>query len=285
MSQFYGKNFQNFYMQKNYYGHIFLMPPEHYVDFLKKVYSKFKNLNGPKTLFELKRLALEEAKKASTNLNIKKERKNSDNKNGSNLLSKEDVVKILRAIYDIIDPLLVKINQNFKNERRKNYEDNEKYLEIIKSFEKQKVNLITFTIKSVCKRLGIRYSLLQESVFKYISINDEDVISKVNSFTKIGKVFALAPKKLSIDEILDILKIYYENLNYMIINSDSGKNEYSKFALTLINDLIYENYGLEEEQIFAFIEERNLTDHKEISNTLGMIQNMIRNNLTIIFEL
>jgi hypothetical protein len=281
MSQFYGRNFHNFYMQKNYYGHIFLMPPEHYVEFLKKVYSKFKNNNGPKTLFELKRLALEEAKKASTNLNIKKESKSS----GEHILSKEDVIKILKAIYEIIDPLLVKMNQNFKNERRKNYEDNDKYLEIIKSFEKQKVNLITFTIKSVCKRLGLRYSVLQESVFKYIQNNEEDVISKVNSFTKIGKVFALAPKKLSTEDIIDILKIYYENLNFMILNSDSGKNEYSKFSLTLINDLIYENYGLEEEQIFAFIEERNLTENKDISITLGLIQNAIRSNLSILFEL
>ena len=282
MSQFYGRNFQNFYLQKNYYGHIFLMPPEHYVEFLKKVYNKFTHMKGPKTLHEFKRLALEEAKKTTSTITSKNIKKTKD---VPDCLQKEDVIKILKAVYVIIDPLIVKINQNFKNERRKNYEDNDKYLDIIRTFEKQKVNLITFTLKSVCKVMKVKYSSLQESVFKYIQKEEEEIINIVNSFTKIGKVFALAPKKLTTDEIIEILKIYYENLNYMIINSEQGKNEYAKYALVLINDLIYENYGLEEEQIFAFIDDRNLTENTQVNNTLSSIQNMVKSNIGILFNL
>jgi len=225
---------------------------------------------------------LEEAKKTSSTVKLKNSKKSHDE---PNILMKENVIKILNAVYDIIDPLIVKINQNFKNERRKFYEENNKYLEIIKTFEKQKTNLITFTLKSVCKAMKVKYSTLQESVFNYIQKQDEEVIMKINSFQKIGKVFALAPKKLAIQDVLDILKLYYENLNYMIYNSDHGRNEYVKYALVLINDLIYENYGLEEEQIFAFIEERNLIENSEINGKLTMIQNMIKCNIGILFDI
>ena len=82
-----------------------------------------------------------------------------DNINSSSKkLLKEDLIKIFKAVYDVINPILVKINQNFKNERRKNYEDNKKYLSIIKTFEQQKSNLITFTIRSICKAMKIKFS-------------------------------------------------------------------------------------------------------------------------------
>lgn len=282
MSMFYGKNVQNIYLQKKYYGHIFLMPPENYIEYLKKLYVKFKHSKGPKSIVELKKFALEEAKKASAGLNFKKKKKSGEE---SVIMRKEDIIKLLKAVYDIIDPHLVKINHNFKNERRRCYEDNDKYMEIIKTFEQQKINLITFTLKSVCKVMKLQYSVVQESVFHYIQKNDEGVINMVNSFTKIGKIFALAPKKLTTEEVLDILKFYSENLTYLVINSHSGRNEYTKYTLIFINDLIYENYGLEEEQIFAYIDENNLADNSEINNILISIRTLIKDNLCLLFDL
>ena len=278
MSQFFSRNLQNMYTHKKYYGHTFLMPPDYCIEALRKAYHRFRNAKGPKTLSEFKRLALEEAKKKTTSkVDFKKEERK--------VLQREDVLKILEAVYEIVNPLLVKVNQNFKNERRKHYEDNDKYLEIIKTFENQKMNLINFTLKSICKAMRVSYLNLQESTFQYVEKNDYEVIDKINSFSKMGKVFALAPKKLSIEEILEILKIYYDNLNYMVLNSNSKKNEYTKYALVLLNDLIYENFGLEEEQIYAVIEEKKLCDNSEITHILNLIEECIKSNIGLLYDL
>jgi hypothetical protein len=281
MNAMYGKNFQNIYLQKRYYGHIFLIPPENYLDFLKDVYSKFKNTKGNKSLYELKRLALREAKR--TNLNISKDHNTSKSSNPKRI-SRDDCVKILKAVYDIVNPLIVKLNHNFKNERRKHYEENDKYLMIIKTFEQQKNNLINFTLRTICKAMKLKFTALQESLSIYIERNEEEVVKHINAYAKIGKMFALAPKNLSIEEVLEILRTYYENLNYFTSNSKKSDDN-SKFALILINDIIYENYGLEEEQIFAFINERKLTDNREIDKILKSIQGIIMNNFSILFDL
>jgi hypothetical protein len=274
------RNMQNLSFQKKYYGarHTFLLPPDYSIEALKKAYYRFRQMNGPKTLTEFKRLALEEAKKKATyKMDYQKKERVT--------MKSEDVLKILCAVYDIINPLIVKVNQNFKNERRKHYENNEKYLEIIKTFENQKINLINFTLKSVCKALKVSYLNLQESTFFYVEQNHQEICQKINAFSKIGKVFAIAPKKLSVEEILEILKTYYENLNYMVQNSNNGTNEYTKYALVLLNDLIFENYGLEEEQIYVYISDKNLTENKEIQNILDLIESSIRNNFGFLYDL
>ena len=279
MNNFYSRNFQNFCSQKRYYGNMFLIPQENYVEFLKEVYIKFKNTKGLKSLYELKRLALREAQKATSGMIFK------DNINSSSKkLLKEDLIKIFKAVYDVINPILVKINQNFKNERRKNYEDNKKYLSIIKTFEQQKSNLITFTIRSICKAMKIKFSQLQEKIKFYIQANDQEVITLINSFVKIGKMFALAPKNLTVDEVKEMLQTYFDNLNYMINNSQSDKKNL-KFSLVFINDIIYENFGLEEEQIFAFIQDKNLSENIEIGELLKAIQDLILRNFSNLFDI
>jgi hypothetical protein len=285
MNTFYSKNFHNFCSQKRYYGHTFLIPPENYIEFLKEVYKKFKNTKGHKSLYELKRLALKEAQKATSAM-IFKENLTSTSKNFRKV-SKEDLIKIFKAIYEIINPLFIKINHNYKNERRKNYHDNPKYLSIIKTFEQQKSNLINFTLKSICKAMKIKVSHLQEKVSHFIKTNDQDIISVLNEFVKIGKMFALAPKKLKFEEVKEILQTYYENLKYLITNAKDNKDDKRnlKFSLVLINDIIYENFGLEEEQIFAFIQENNLSENKEISDILKMIQEMIIENFSNLFDI
>lgn len=283
MNTFYTKNFQHFCTQKRYYGHIFLIPPENYFEFLKEVYAKLKNTKGHKSLYELKRLALREAQKATSAM-IFKENTNSSSKN-SRKITKEDLIKIFAAVYDIINPLLVKINHNYKNERRKNYSDNEKYLSIIKTFEQQKSNLITFTVRSICKAMRIKLTHLQEKVASCIKSNDLEVIAVLNSFVKIGKMFALAPKNLGLDEIKDILRTYLDNLKYLIENSKNDNKKNVKYSLVLINDIIYENFGLEEEQIFAFIQDRNLNENREIGELLKSIQDLTIQNFSNLFDI
>lgn len=282
MNTFYSKNFQHFCTQKRYYGHIFLIPPENYIEFLKEVYAKFKNTKGHKSLYELKRLALKEAQKATSGM-IYKENLSSSSKNFRKL-TKEDLIKIFNAVFEVINPIFVKINHNYKNERRKNFHDNQKYLGIIKTFEQQKSNLITFTLKSICRAMRIKLSHLQEKVTHFIQANDHEVVCVLNSFAKIGKMFALAPKILEYEELKDILKTYYDNLKYLITNAQNDKKNL-KYSLVLVSDIIYENFGLEEEQIFAFIQENNLNENKEIEELLKSIQELIIQNFSILFDI
>lgn len=276
MNTFHNKNLHNIYLQKKYYGHIFLMPPDHYAEALKKLYWKIKSSGGPKTLNELKKFALEEVKKVSIGMKSKKQR-------GDSELTKDEVLKILKAVHDIINPLIVKINQNFKNERRQNYENNEKYMEIIRKFEQHKINLINFTIRSICKTMKIRYSILQSTILNLIQKGDKEVITCVNNFSTIGGSFALAPKNLTNEDILDILKKYYNYMVYMINNNK--KSEVVKYLLIVINDIIYEDYGLEEEQIFAYIQEHNLMSKIEISNYVNLIKKTITDNINLLFDI
>jgi hypothetical protein len=280
MNTFFSKNLQYMYLQKKYYGHVFLMPPEQYVEYLRRVYLKFKNSNGPKTLQELKRLALEEAKKASTTMNVK-EGKNEDNEN---FLLKEDVIKLLKSVYDIVSPLLLKMSHNYKNERRKVYEDNAQYFEVIKRFELQKVKLLSYTIKSIGKVMKIKYKTLQSSVFYYLEKKDKEIYDLINSFSNVGKSFALAPKYLNLEGVIEILKTYYENLKYLITSSE--KSEILNYSLIIMNDLVYENFGLEEEQVYAAINEKKLNEtNKEVNLYLNLIKNLILDNVFSLFDI
>jgi hypothetical protein len=279
---FSGKNFQNLYMQKKYFNHIFLQTPDNYTEFLKRIYNKFKNTKGPKTLNELKKFALDEARKATSGMNINSRTKKSES--GLSILQVSDVIKVMKALYDIIDPLLIKVNHNFKNERRKYYEDNDKYMEVLRTFEQQKKNLINFTLKSICKVMKLKYTLLQTSIFHYLENKEAEVVKIINSFSKLGKLFALAPKTLSEDDIVEILKTYQDNLQYII--SSSQNQDIIKYTLVIINDIIYENYGLEEEQIMAFIENNKLQDsNKEVNNIMQMIKSTITEHINLLFDI
>jgi hypothetical protein len=274
------KNFNQLYLQKKYYGHIFLMPPTPYVDFLKKIYDKYKNSTGPKNLMELKKFALEEAKKITTKLPCRKSKTRTTQ--GESLIQKDDVIKLLKGIFCIIDPILLKLNQAHKNDRRKHYNNNEKYLEIIKAFYEQRTNIILYTIKSVCKLKRIKYTTLQTSLFYYLNNEDNDIYELINSFTRAGKNFTIAPKRLEYNDILDILRFYYDNLTYIIQNHRN--DEMVKYSLIFINDLIYENFGLEEDQVFAFINENDIINASEISYYVTTIKQLIIDNLTNLFH-
>jgi len=94
---------------------------------------------------------------------------------------------------------------------------------------------------------------------------------------------ALAPKFINEVEIIEILKTYYDNLKYLINNSK--ENEMMKYSLIFISDIIYENYGMEEEQIFACIEEKKLKENKEVNYYFNEIKMMIQSNLNLLFDL
>ena len=81
----------------------------------------------------------------------------------------------------------------------------------------------------------------------------------------------------------DVLRTYHDNLKYMLENS--GENEMIKFSLIFISDIIYENYGIEEEQIFACIEDRDMLRNSEIKRYFEAIKGMISDNLNVLFDL
>jgi hypothetical protein len=263
------KNFTNQFIYKKYYGNIFLQPHSPYIEFMKKVLEKYKNTDLPKTLQELKRLALEEAKKIS-----------GKNKNDGEInITKEILIRILKALYVVVDPILIKINQTFKNERRKYYNDNEKYMITIQKYESQKNELIAFTLKSICKYRKLKPSTVTNTLFDLLKQNDEELIDIIHTFSKAGKGVTKAPKRMDTNEITDILKFYYENLDYLCRNS----NDVIKYSFIILNDTIYEHYGLEEEQIFSFIIENELCEHSEIGGYLKMIKNLFVANIQSIY--
>jgi hypothetical protein len=250
-------------------------------------YLKYRFATGPKNLTELKKFALEEAKKISSLIknskNSKCTKRRSESEENNKIIDKPLLKKLLLSLFDIINPLLIKLHLNFKNERRKNYQDNGKYLEIIKAYEQQKMNLLTYTIKSICKMVNLQFSTFQKNIFSYIEKNDLEIIRIINSFCNLGKLSALAPKFVDESEIIEILKNYYDNLKYLIENSQ--ENEMMKYSLIFISDIIYENYGMEDEQIFACIEEKKLMENKEVCYYFKEIQVMIQNNLNLLFDL
>jgi hypothetical protein len=263
------KSLTNYYLHKKYYGNIFLQSHSPYIEFMKKVLEKYKNSDLPKTLQELKRLALEEAKKIS-----------GKNKNeGDTNITKDLLVRILKAMFVVVDPILIKINQTFKNERRKYYNDNEKYIETIKKYESQKIELISFTLRSICKYRKLKPSNISNMLFDHIKQKDQEVIEVIHSFSKAGRGVTKAPKRMDIYEIVEILKFYYENFEYLCRNS----TEMIQYSLVILNDTIYEHYGLEEEQIYSFVIENDLCEHSEIGSYLKMIKDLSVSNLQSIF--
>jgi len=257
---------------------MFLIPPNQYVQFMKRVYTKFKNSNVPKTLRELKRLALEEAKSVSKKINIKKKSEETEQK-----MEKEDVIKVLKGVFDILNPMFIKINNNFKNERRKVYENDDEYINTIKSFELKKIELIKYVLRKICEMMKISYFTLQRNVLYFIEQNDNDIIELINGFSKVGKSFALAPKHLDEDEIIEILKTYYTHFEYFV--SSKNKNNILKYALILINDIIYSIFGLEEEQIYLKIQEKDfMNSNKEIEKYVNLINKMMLDNIFELFE-
>ena len=117
-------------------------------------YYKYKFSNGPKNLTEFKKLALEEAKKISSiiknEISKKNKKKKKESENNDVIIDKDILKKNLLYLYDIVNPLLTKLHLNFKNERRKFYEEEDKYLEIIKKYEVQKMNIISYACSISC---------------------------------------------------------------------------------------------------------------------------------------
>ena len=270
--------YQKFQANKRYFNFNFIIPPEKYLENLKNLYRKFEDFK-PKSLKDLKRLALIEAKKTSQALmKISKESRLEI------ILSREAVMKILQSTFDSVNGLFIKINHNFKNERRRVYEDNEKYMEIIKKFETNKLKLFRYTIKNICKSSKISFESLQKSIFMYLKKQDNQVIDLVNKSSNLGKHYAIAPHSIIASEVLEILRKYYSNLKFILSNSPDS--DVSKYALVIVNDIIYENYGLEEEQIFNLITERKeFKENKEIIQYLNLIKDLVTENLNTLFEL
>jgi hypothetical protein len=250
-------------------------------------YFKYKFSNGPKNLMEFKKLALEEAKKISTiiknEISKKNKKKKKSTENEDIIIDKDILKKILLYLFNIINPLLTKLQLNFKNERRKYYKEEDKYLEIIKKYEEQKMNIITYAIKSICKMVNFQFSILQKNIFNYIERNDIDIKNIINSFSNLGKISVIAPKYITEKEVKDVLKTYYDNLKYMLENYN--ENEMIKFSFIFISDIIYENYGIEEEQIFSCIEEKNMLRNNEIKFYFEEIRIMMQKNLNILFDI
>jgi hypothetical protein len=119
-------------------------------------------------------------------------------------------------------------------------------------------------------------------LFYYLNNEDNDIYELINSFTRAGKNFTIAPKRLEYNDILDILRFYYDNLTYIIQNHRN--DEMVKYSLIFINDLIYENFGLEEDQVFAFINENDIINASEISYYVTTIKQLIIDNLTNLFH-
>lgn len=269
----------NFKFQtKRYFNHMFLIPPETYIENLKKIYLKYGN-SKVKTLKEFKRLALAEAKKVSQVMG-----KLSKESRLEVILSKDIVIQVLQSTYDSLNSLFVRINHNYKNERRSVYDNSEEYMEIIRKYEVNKVKLFKYTIKNVCKQVKIAFASLQRSVFHYLEQKDSNVIDLINKASQIGRHFAIAPNCLTKEDIKDILEKYYHNLNYIISNEKDS--DISKYATIILCDIIYEYFGLEEEQVFSSIQERvDLKNDNEISKLLVLINDLVGNNLNVIYEL
>jgi hypothetical protein len=262
-------NKHNYKMYRKSFKHLYFSSGL-IIGFLKNIYEKYKNSNIPKTLKELNMLAIEEAKKISC-VHLQTDTK----------MSKDILIEIMKTVLTIVNPILHKINNNYKNERRKCFNNYEIYIETIKQFERQKYNLIKYTLRSICKHKQIKYKKLVCDLMHYIKIGDENLIELILSFLKASNNFTLTPKRFNIVDVLDILNFYYQNLDYLISNSQ----EYRKYSLVFINDIIYENYGLEEEQVFAFISDRALGINEEIAKYINLIRDTIIDNINTLFHI
>ena len=150
---------------------MFLIPPENYIEHLNNLYQKYGG-SRIKTLKEFKKLALAEAKKVSQVLGkINKESRMEV------ILAKDIILNVLQSTYESINSIFIRINHNYKNERRRVYDNNTEYMDVIKKYEQNKIKLFKYTIRNVCKELKISFESLQKSIFYYLELKDKDVVS------------------------------------------------------------------------------------------------------------
>jgi hypothetical protein len=157
-------------------------------------------------------------------------------------------------------------------------------MEVIKKFEVNKLKLFRYSIKKICKSSSISFESLQRSVFLYLDRNDGEVVRIVNSAARLGKHFAIAPNSVSLVEVEEILEKYFNNLNFIMTNSKG--TDVAKYSLIIVNDIIYENFGLEEEQIYNLLESRKeYKNNNKIIEYLNKIKDLVSDNLSGLFEL
>lgn len=266
---------------RKYFGYMFSLNPEKYMEKLKLFYETFSH--KPKSLKELKRLALIEAKKVSQAL--MKYTKLSQQSRLEIILAADLVIQILESTFNAVKSLFTKINNNFKNERRKVYYDNNNYMEVIRKFEINKIKLFRYYIKNICKNSNISYPSLQKSVFYYMEQGNTQIVSLINSVSIIGKNYGLTPKSIEKIEVIDVLKKYHKYLSYLIQNNNKNNSDTLKYSLIIVNDIIYEHFGLEEEQIFGVLKENNnFNNDVEIKSLLEKIKILVTDNIESIFE-
>lgn len=256
---------------------MFLIPPENYIETLKKLYQKYGKARI-RSLKEFKRLAIAEAKKVSQMLG-----KIQKDKRMEVILSKDIVVKVLQSTYTSINSLFIRINHNYRNERRNVYENNSEYMNIIKKYEENKLKLFKYTLRKVCEEVKISFASLQKSVFYYLDQKESDVTILIDKSSSIGKHFAIAPRNIQLEEVIEILEKYYENMNYIVCSSNTNL---IKYANILISDVIYEYYGIEEEQVFLLLNEReDIKNNLKVVSILNKIALLVGKNIDKIYEI
>ena len=56
--------------------------------------------------------------------------------------------------------------------------------------------------------------------------------------------------------------------------------------MIIVNDIIYEYFGLEEEQIFSLVSERpEIRENKNVQDHLIKIKHLVSDNLNLLFDL
>ena len=221
---------------------------------MKKIYAKMKAKYGPKMLYELKVLALESAKKEFSNFPSQIE------KNGrlESLLSKADTLIVLGHIFKVVDPLFAKLTNSYRSERRECL-GTKYYLDIIKEFEVKKVKIFSFSLKSVCKLHAIKSSDFIKSYNKHVTTKDSEIMESAKKISKLGNKFAIPPKSLNDEEVVEILEFYLDNAIKLTENNSALR----LFVLPITDDLTYQAYGLEAEQINSYLDKNNTVETNE----------------------
>lgn len=99
------------------------------------------------------------------------------------LLKPEQILIILRYIYEILNPFLIELSDRFHSEKIKYFEkDQETYMSIIKQYLSIKDQTFNFILGKLMKKLNISEEIIDASFSYYINLADKNIkiIKEIN---------------------------------------------------------------------------------------------------------
>lgn len=207
--------------------------------------------------------------KANIIAGIKVERQNG-------VLTLETIAHVSDAVIKFASGDFIELTESDRANRRAVKNDLQKYIEIWNEYTRRLEEIVDSAQKNILSELNITEKDWEDSNTYYMSQNNNELLMLHATLPQRLKAAVTSKKNLNADEFKNVLRAQIKGLESEaeklpeIQNFVKQAEETAPIIQNRVNDMVYEEYGIEEEDILASMKE-NIQD-QEVQQLLLKVQ-------------